>query len=130
MEVPLLFLVFTGRAQVMNEDASIKSGELVPTTTKTDSERTKSKPRRRSLIVQLASVAGLIIVLTLVWYFFGSKPNKAANRQRAEVVPVEIATATTMDVPVQIKSIGNVESISAVAVRSQVEGTLQAVHFT
>jgi multidrug efflux system membrane fusion protein len=41
-----------------------------------------------------------------------------------------MATATQTDVPIQVKSIGNVESISAVAVRSQVEGTLQAVHFT
>ncbi|HJP95509.1 MAG TPA: efflux RND transporter periplasmic adaptor subunit [Pyrinomonadaceae bacterium] len=81
-------------------------------------------------MVQLASFLGLVVVLLLVWYFLGPKPNKAANRQRAEVVPVEIAAATTMDVPVQLKSIGNVESISAVAVRSQVEGTLQAVHFT
>jgi len=93
-------------------------------------QQTKSKPRRRSRIVQVASVLALVIVLVLVWYFLGPKPNKAANRQRAEVVPVEIATATTMDVPVQIKSIGNVESIQTVAVRSQVEGTLQAVHFT
>ena len=114
----------------MNEDASIKSGELLPTNKKTGSEVTRIKRRKRSWIVQLASVAGLVIVLGLVWYFLDSKPNKAANRQRAEVIPVEIATATTMDVPVQIKSIGNVESISAVAIRSQVEGTLRAVHFT
>ena len=93
-------------------------------------EQIQSKPRRRSRMVQLASVLGLVAVLLLVWYFLGPKPNKAANRQRAEVVPVEIAIATTMDVPVQVKGIGNVESIAAVAVRSQVEGTLQAVHFT
>ena len=81
-------------------------------------------------MVQLASFLGLVFVLVLVWHFLGPKPNKAANRQRGEVVPVEIAAATTMDVPVQVKSIGSVESISAVAVRSQIEGTLQAVHFT
>ena len=92
--------------------------------------RSQNKPRRRSRMVQVASIFGLVIVLVLVWRFFGPKPNQAANRQRAEVVPVEIASATTMDVPVQVKSIGNVESIQAVAVRSQVEGTLQAVHFT
>ena len=95
-----------------------------------ESQQTTNKRRRRSRMVQLASFLGLVVVLLLVWYFLGPKPNKAANRQRAEVVPVEIAAATTMDVPVQLKSIGNVESISAVAVRSQVEGTLQAVHFT
>jgi len=93
-------------------------------------QQIENRPRRRSWKVQLASFLGLVVVLLLVWHFLGPKPNQAANRQRAEVVPVEIATATTMDVPVQVKSIGNVESIAAVAVRSQVEGTLQAVHFT
>lgn len=93
-------------------------------------QQTENKPRRRSRMVQLAGFLGLAVVLVLVWHFLGPKPNKAANRQRAEVVPVEIAAATTMDVPIQVKSIGNIESISAVAVRSQVEGTLQAVHFT
>ena len=93
-------------------------------------QQTDTKSRRRSRKVQLVSILGLAVVLILVWYLLGPKPNKAANRQHAEVVPVEIAAASTMDVPVQVKSIGNVESISAVAVRSQVEGTLQAVHFT
>src|SRR5215475_5149830 len=95
-----------------------------------ESQPTENKPRRRSRIVQLVSFIGFVVVLILVWHFLGPKPNKAANRQHAEVVPVEIAVATTMDVPVQLKGIGNVESVSAVAVRSQVEGTLQAVHFT
>ena len=113
----------------MNEDSAEQSNELTTPTPETDSKPLKNKPRR-SRIVQLVSIIGLVAVLALVWYFLGSKPNKAANRQRAEVVPVELAAATTMDVPVQIKSIGNVESVSAVAVRSQVEGTLQAVHFT
>jgi len=88
-----------------------------------------SKPKR-SRVVQLASLAGLLVVLVFVWYFLSSKTNKAANRTRAEVVPVEIATASLMDVPVQVKSIGNVESASTIAIRSQVEGTLQEVAFT
>jgi multidrug efflux system membrane fusion protein len=114
----------------MNQNASNQSTESTPLSPETKPEQKQSAPMRRSRTVQLAGVAGLVIVLVVVWYLFGSKPNKAANRQRAEVVPVEIATATQSDVPIQIKSIGNVESISAVAVRSQVEGTLQAVHFT
>jgi len=114
----------------MNEDASKQSTELTPLSPETKPEKKQNVPRRKSRIVQLAGIAGLIIVLIVVWYLFGSKPNKAANRQRAEVVPVEIATATQSDVPIQIKSIGSVESISAVAVHSQVEGTLEGVHFT
>src|SRR5262245_58324240 len=115
---------------MMSEDAAEQSNELTPSSQVKESKRNQTKTSRRSRLVQLVSIAGLVIVLIAVWYFLGSKPNKAANRQRAEVVPVEVATATTMDVPVQVKSIGNVESISAVAVRSQVEGTLMAVHFT
>ena len=114
----------------MNEDASKQSTELTPLSPETKPEKKQNVPRRKSRIVQLAGIAGLIIVLIVVWYLFGSKPNRAANRQRAEVVPVEIATATQSDVPIQIKSIGSVESISAVAVHSQVEGTLEGVHFT
>jgi multidrug efflux system membrane fusion protein len=114
----------------MNEDASNQLTELPSSSHETKLEQTPKAPRRRAWIVQLASVVGIIVVLVFVWYSLGSKPNKAANRQRAEIVPVEIATATQSDVPIQIKSIGNVESISAVAVRSQVEGALQVVHFT
>jgi multidrug efflux system membrane fusion protein len=76
------------------------------------------------------SLFGLVIVLLLVWHFLGGKPNQAANRPRAEVVPVEMAPATQMDVPVQIKSIGNIEALSTISIRSQVEGTLQSVRFT
>ena len=114
----------------MNEEASKQSTELTPSSPPTEPEQKRNYPRRKSRMVQLGSVAGLVIVLIAVWYLFGSKPDKAANRQRAEGVPVEIATATQSDVPIQIKSIGNVESISAVAVHSQIEGTLQEVHFT
>src|SRR5262245_18855233 len=114
----------------MNENISQQSIELSPTSQKPKPKKNQDKLFRRSRVVQLASVAGLVLVLALVWYLLGSNSNKAANRERAEVVPVEMGTATTMDVPLQIKSIGNVESISAVAVRSQVEGALQAVHFT
>jgi multidrug efflux system membrane fusion protein len=80
--------------------------------------------------VQGVSLFGLVVVLLLLWHFLGGKPNQAANRPRGEVVPVEMAPATQMDVPVQIKSIGNVEALSTISIRSQVEGTLQSVRFT
>jgi multidrug efflux system membrane fusion protein len=91
---------------------------------------THQKDRVRARIVQGVSILGLAIVLLLLWYFLGSKSDKAAGRSRSEAVPVEMAAATQMDVPVQIKSIGNVEPLSTIAVRSQIEGTLQAVRFT
>ena len=45
------------------------------------------------------------------------------------MVPVEVAPVTQQDVPIQIKSIGNVEAVTTIAVRSQVEGTLLRVGF-
>ena len=87
------------------------------------------KNRIRSRIVQGTSFLGLVFVMLLLWHVFGTKSDKAANRPHAEVVPVEMAPATQMDVPVQIRSIGNIEALSTISVRSQVVGTLQVVHF-
>jgi membrane fusion protein, multidrug efflux system len=89
-----------------------------------------SKDRIRARVVQGVSLLGLVIVILLLWHFFGDKSNKAANRPLREVVPVEMAAATQIDVPVQIKSIGNIEPLSTIAVRSEIEGTLQSVRFT
>jgi len=92
--------------------------------------KTQSRNKTRSRIVQAVSLVVLILVLVLVWRFFGEKSDKAANKPRSDAVPVEMAAATQRDVPIQIKGIGNVEALSTVAVRSQVEGTLQRVYFT
>src|SRR5438876_8786686 len=97
-----------------------------------DDQQATPKPahRMRSRLVQGLSVIALVLVLLLLWHVLGTKSDKAANRPHAEVVPVEMAAATQTDVPIQIKSIGNVEALSTIAVRSQVEGTLQRVNFT
>jgi membrane fusion protein, multidrug efflux system len=92
--------------------------------------KTQSRNKTRSRIVQAVSLLVLILVLLLVWHFLGEKSDKAANKPRSDAVPVEMAAATQRDVPIQIKGIGNVEALSTVAVRSQVEGTLQRVYFT
>src|SRR6266851_797679 len=79
------------------------------------------KSKTRSRILQGISLLVLVIVVLLSWHFLGGNSNKAASRARGEVIPVEIAAATQMEVPVQIKSIGNIESLSTIAVRSQIE---------
>jgi hypothetical protein len=86
--------------------------------------------KTRSRIVQITAVVVLVIVLFVLWRFVGEKAATTRGaRSGGEVVPVEVATVTQQDVPIQIKSIGNVEALSTVAVRSQVEGTLLRVGF-
>lgn len=91
------------------------------------------KPRQsrmRARIVQIVSVVGLVLVLLLLWRFLGDKAATTGRGARGgEVVPVEIASVTQQDVPIQIKSIGNVEALSTVGLRSQVEGVLLRVGF-
>src|SRR6267154_1183203 len=88
-----------------------------------------SRPKRtRARIVQIVSVLVLVLLLLLLWRFLGDRSTpKAAGR--GDVVPVETALVTQQDVPLQIKAIGNVESLSTIAVRSQIEGTLTRVAF-
>jgi multidrug efflux system membrane fusion protein len=84
---------------------------------------------RRSRLIQVLGVLLLALLCFAAWHFLGDKNNQAQTRQRAEVIPVEMAAASEKDVRIEIKSIGNVEALSTIAVRSQVEGTLQKVYF-
>src|SRR5712671_3449965 len=90
-----------------------------------------SRPRRtRARIVQIVAVLVLVLLLVLLWRFLGNQAApKAPGAGRGEVVPVEMANVTQQDVPIQIKAIGNVEALTTIAVRSQVEGTLLRVGF-
>ena len=89
------------------------------------------RSRTRARIVQIVSVVVLLLLLVLLWRFLGDRASpKAAGAGRGEVVPVEIAAVTQKDVPIQIRAIGNVEALTTIAVRSQVEGVLLRVAFT
>src|SRR6266487_3201463 len=86
--------------------------------------------RMRARIVQIVSVVVLLLILIFLWRFLGDRSTpRAAGTGRGEVVPVELGVVSQKDVPVQLKAIGNVEPLSTIAVRSQVEGTLQRVGF-
>ena len=96
---------------------------------------TVPRPRKtRARIIQIVSILLLVVVLVVLWRFLGDRAATSVNAGRGgrgggEVVPVEVATVTQQDVPIQIKSIGNVEAQSTVGVRSQVEGILLRVGF-
>src|SRR5437870_507592 len=93
---------------------------------------TASRPRKtRARIIQIVSIVVLVVLLVVLWRFLGDRAATpgAGRGGRGEVVPVAVAPVTQQDVPIQIKSIGNVEALSTIAVRSQVEGTLMSVAF-
>jgi multidrug efflux system membrane fusion protein len=54
---------------------------------------------------------------------------KTEDPRKKMAVPVTVSNAVEKDVPVQIKAIGNVEALSTVSVKAQVEGELTIVHF-
>jgi len=97
-----------------------------------DTPQIKPQRRRkiRARIVQIVSVLVLVLVLIFLWRFLGDKSSqRTPGAGRNEVVPVEMAAVTQRDVPTVLKAIGNVEPLSTISVRSQVEGNLQSVAF-
>jgi len=97
--------------------------------------RPRQGSKTRARIIQVASILLLVILLVVLWRFLGDRaaaPGAGGRGGRGgggEAVPVEVATVTQQDVPIQLKSIGNVEAQSTVGIRSQVEGTLLTVGF-
>ena len=90
--------------------------------------------KMRARIIQIVGIVLLIVVLVVLWRFLGDRAaapgaGGRGGRGGGEAVPVEVASVTQQDVPIQIKSIGNTEAQSTVAIRSQVEGTLLTVGF-
>ena len=59
---------------------------------------------------------------------FGCEKKQQAAKPAPEI-PVVVAKVTQRAMPVQITSVGNVEAISSVSIRSQIAGQLMEVHF-
>jgi len=66
--------------------------------------------------------------LVLAALFAGGCSDSTALRA-PEAAPVRVALAVERTVPVEIRAIGNVEPITSVSVRPQIEGILASVHF-
>ena len=70
-----------------------------------------------------AVLAGAMVALA------GCSRSEAPKAAAAPAVPVQVALATQQDVPRVIDSIGNVQSLRNVAIKSQVDGIIAEVHF-
>jgi multidrug efflux system membrane fusion protein len=73
--------------------------------------------------------AALLVAAALI--FTGCKPSGAApNAVAAQpAVPVQIAVVQQLDVPRLIESVGTVQALRTVAVKSQVDGMIARIHF-
>ena len=74
----------------------------------------------------LARTAGLALCASLLGCH-GGGPKRPRS---AEAVPVQVASAQVQTVPLSVRAVGNVQAYATVAVRPQVTGQLEAVHFT
>jgi membrane fusion protein, multidrug efflux system len=72
-----------------------------------------------------------VVLLTAALALVGcsKEETKAAASAPPPSVPVSVATVVQKDMPVIIRSIGNVEAIEKVEIKSQIAGQIVAVHF-
>jgi membrane fusion protein, multidrug efflux system len=83
--------------------------------------------RHPSVALRLAHATVVALVLP------AAALSAACSRREASVaaapIPVTVAVAEARDFPVELRAIGSVEALATVAVRPQVSGQLQQVHF-
>jgi multidrug efflux system membrane fusion protein len=74
------------------------------------------------------SKLGFAVIAAIGVFIFGCTKDRPATAVATDI-PVIVAKASQQAMPVEISSVGNVEAISTVSVRSQVAGPLLEVHF-
>lgn len=78
----------------------------------------------------LVGVALLVAVGAAAVVAFRYTPgSRAAAPREAPAIPVSVAKAVRMTVPVRLHAIGNVEPYTTVAVKARIDGQIVAVHF-
>jgi multidrug efflux system membrane fusion protein len=75
------------------------------------------------------AASSLLLCLVSTAFLASCAGNKDKPRPKP-AVPVTVAAAMQMHVPVQLKATGNVEAYSTVAIKAQVNGAVDRVHFT
>jgi membrane fusion protein, multidrug efflux system len=96
-------------------------------------ETVQSEKKGNSTSTRVVFIVIAICLCGFAPYAYNKFVSEEAGKKKAskdKTVPVTIAKATTQDVPISIKSIGNVLSYSVVNVIPQVGGQLKKVYFT
>jgi len=73
----------------------------------------------------VVALMGIVVLARGIW----STDGAAARSPQARAVPVETAVAERKTMPVRLTALGNVTPIASVAIKTQVDTTITAVHF-
>lgn len=83
---------------------------------------------KRNWLIGGAALA-LIAIVVLSRGLWSSDGAAARSQAQARVVPVETAVAERKTMPVRLTALGNVTPMASVAIKTQVDTTITAVHF-
>ncbi len=108
--------------------------DSVVTTHTTSNESVDVEKAKKSGLVRPILLTVLLLILAGAAYFFwgGQKVanDKKADSKKSRSAPVNVAIARTQNVPIEVRTIGNVLPYSVVNIIPQVGGQLQKVFFT
>lgn len=96
------------------------------------SRPTEKTPRKAVSDMRLWFVLGIAGLLALV--FFATRSGESSDtgskaNLKKTPIPVVLATASTQSMPVEVRTIGNVEPVSTVSLKPQVEGQITNILF-
>jgi multidrug efflux system membrane fusion protein len=91
----------------------------------------RSRIEAPPLFLRLVFLTVVLLLAALLWGCTGAAQNnrKSAANRGPQVVPVSVATAQQLDMPVYLTGLGSVTAYNTVSVKSRVDGQLVEVNF-
>jgi multidrug efflux system membrane fusion protein len=74
-------------------------------------------------------IAGIALAIPAAVFVRGNQSASAARPASSSAIPVTVSAVSRRDVPIFLDSLGTVQASNTVAIRSQIDGKLQAVNF-
>ncbi len=82
-------------------------------------------------VIAILVVLGFIAAGVAIWFVTAPKTDGTAGqgKRAPQIIPVHTVAVTTSAVPIVLDAVGTVEADQSVAVRAEVSGVLQKIHF-
>jgi len=106
---------------------------LVTTQTTSDENVSIDKVKKSGIVRPILLTVLILILAGAAYFFWGGQKgttDKKADSKKQRSAPVNVAVARIQDVPIEVRTIGNVLPYSVVNIIPQVGGQLQKVFFT